>query len=153
MGALVKRTPFVRTAGENHNLRMKFHRDKSLWRRAVRKAVERADQVSQGHMRGKFIGMGEMYETARQIKKIGDRGVRLRYRMDDYAIVKRDRVHEGISSACKLLEGASKVIQAIAQKQGTPLFDFPLFVSELATTSEVELGAQDALKSLMEDLK
>jgi len=72
--------------------------------------------------------------------------------MDDYGIVKRNRVHESIAGTCKLLEAASKVIQAIAEKQGTPLVDFPLFVSELAATSTVELGAQDALKQLMEDV-
>jgi len=145
-------TNFVRTKTESRAHRSKFFRDKWLWRQQVVKAVIRADAVSERHMRGKFIGMGDMYEAAGQIKKIGDRGVRLRYRMDDYGVIKRERVHESIAASCKLLETASKVIQKISEKQGTPLIDFPLFISELASSSSVELGAQDALKQLMEEV-
>ena len=134
-------------------LRMKFHRDKSLWRKAVQKVINCADDIAQAHMRGDYISMGVIYATARKIAKVGERGVRLRHRMDDYGIIKRERVHESIASACKLLETASKVIQAITEKQGTPLIEFPLFISELAASSSVELGAQDALKQLMEDVK
>ena len=142
----------MRTHKEVHALRMRFHRDKSLWRKAVKRAIARADIISQAHMQGDYVSMGVLYEGARNIAKTGERGIRLRHRMDDYAIVKRNRVHESIAGTCKLLEAASKVIQTIAEKQGTPLIDFPLFVSELAATSSVELGAQDALKQLMEDM-
>ena len=131
---------------------MKFHRDKSLWRRGVAKVIIGVDRIAQAHMCGDFLGMGVLYESAHKITAIGERGIRLRHRMDDYGIVKRDRVHESIAGACKLLQAASAVVQKIAEKQGTPLIDFPLFVSELAATSSTELGAQDALKQLMEDI-
>lgn len=134
-------------------LRMRFHRSKSLWRRAVTRAILGADKIAKQHMVGDYISMGAFYESAQEIFAAGQRGVRLRHRMDEFGIIRRERVHESIAGTCKLLQTASAIIQKIAEKQGTPLIDFPLFVSELAATSTTELGAQNALKQLMEDME
>ena len=141
---------FVPTKPENKT-RAKFHRDKAGWRKTVKVVIIATDNMCQSHMRGDYVSMGVLYETGRRVAKVGERGVRLRHRMDDHGIVKRERVHESIASTCKLLEAASKIIQTIAEKQGTPLIEFPLFISELAASSTMELGAQDALKQLMEE--
>ena len=133
--------------------RSAFFRDKAVWRRRVKRVIKVADNISQAHMQGDYISMGVLYEGGRDIFKTGERGVLLRHRMDDYGVIQRDKVHESIASTCKLLQNASEVIQKIAEKQGTALVDFPLFESPLAATSKQELGAQDALKSLMEEVE
>ena len=133
-------------------VRARFFRDKAVWRRKVKRVVKVADDIAQAHMQGDYISMGVVYEGAREIFVTGERGILLRHRMDDYGVIKRDRVHESFASTCKLLQSASEVIQKIAEKQGTPLVDFPLFESSLAATSKQELGAQDALKSLMKEI-
>ena len=131
-------------------VRARFFRDKAVWRRRVKRVVKLTDAICQAHMQGDYISMGVLYESGREVFGAGERGVLLRHRMDDYGVIQRDRVHESIASTCKLLQSASEVIQKIAEKQGTALVDFPLFESPLAATSTQELGAQDALKSLME---
>ena len=131
-------------------LRSRFFHDKAVWRRRVKLVIKLADNISQAHMQGDYVSMGILYESARKVFAMGERGVLLRHRMDDYGVIQRDKVHESIASTCKLLQSASEVIQKIAEKQGTALVDFPLFESSLAVTSKQELGAQDALKSLME---
>lgn len=137
----------------NEKVRARFFRDKAVWRRRVKRVVHLADQICQRHMQGEYIPMGVMYESARAVFVTGERGILLRHRMDDYGVIKRDKVHESIASTCKLLQSASEVIQKIAEKQGTALVDFPLFESSLAATSKQELGAQDALKSLMAEVE
>ncbi len=132
--------------------RGRYFRDKAVWRRRVKRVIILADKICQRHMQGDYIGMGVMYEGGREIFAAGERGVLLRHRMDDYGVIQRDRVHESFAASCKLLQSASEVIQKIAEKQGTPLIDFPVWESPLAATSSQELGAQDALKSLMEDV-
>ncbi len=134
-------------------LRDRYYRDKAVWRKRVKRVVEIADGISKRHMTGDYISMGAIYEGARKVFETGKRGVFLRHRMDDYAIIRRDRVHESFASTCKLLEAVSAVLKKIAEKQGTPFDELPVFVSELAATSSVELGAQDALKQLMEDVE
>lgn len=138
---------------DDNATRMKFHRNKNLWRRKVKKVIEKADDMSQLHMQGKYISMGRLYETAREIAKAGERGLQLRSQMGDYRVKQRERIHESIAATCKLLESASKVCEQIADKQGTPLVDFPVFVSDLRTSSDVELGANDALKKLIEGVE
>ncbi len=130
--------------------RSKFFSDKAVWRRRVRRVTKLADKIAQSHMQGDYISMGVLFESGREILAAGNRGVLLRHRMDDYGIIQRDKVHESIASTCKLLQSCSEVIRKIAEKQGTSLFDYPIFESPLAATSKQELGAQDALKSLME---
>ena len=139
-----------RTMTADEKVRSRFFRDKAVWRRRVKRVVKMADDISQAHMQGDYISMGVLYESGRAVFATGERGILLRHRMDDYGVIQRDRVHESIASTCKLLQSASEVIQKIADKQGTALIDFPLFESRLAATSKQELGAQDALKSLME---
>ena len=138
----------ILTADEK--VRARFFRDKAVWRRRVKRVIKLADDICQSHMQGDYISMGVLYESGREVFATGERGVLLRHRMDDYGVIKRDKVHESIASTCKLLQSASEVIQKVAEKQGTALIDFPLFESPLAATSKQELGAQDALKSLME---
>ncbi len=140
----------IRTDAEK--VRARFFRDKAVWRRKVKWVINLADDICQSHMQGNYISMGVLYESARQVFITGERGVLLRHRMDDYGVIKRDRVHESFASTCKTLQSASQVIQKITEKQGTPLIDFPLFESSLAATSKQELGAQDALKSLMKEI-
>jgi hypothetical protein len=130
--------------------RMKFHRKKNVWRRQVKRHIEAADAVARDHVNGIHISMGRLYETARNIAKTGDRGLQLRASMKSYDIQRVDRVHESIASTCKLLESASKVMEGIADKQGTPLVDFPLFTSDLHVTSDIALGANEALEALMQ---
>ena len=133
-------------------VRARFFRDKATWRRRVARVVRLADNICRNHIQGDYIGMGVLYKGGREIFAAGERGVLLRHRMDDYGVIQRDRVHESIASTCKLLQSAGEAIQKIAEKQGTALVDFPLFESPLAATSKQELGAQDALKSLMNDI-
>ena len=137
---------------DTEKARARFFRDKAVWRRGVKRVIKLADTICQRHMQGDYIGMGVLYEGGRAIFATGERGVLLRHRMDDYGVIQRDRVHESFASTCKLLQSASEIIQKIAEKQGTPLVEFPIFESPLAATSSQELGAQDALKSLMEDV-
>jgi len=139
-----------RTLTADEKVRARFFRDKAVWRRRVKRVIKLADDICQAHMQGDYISMGVLYESGREVFTAGERGVLLRHRMNDYGVIKRDKVHESIASTCKLLQSASEVIQKIAEKQGTALIDFPLFESNLAATSKQELGAQDALKSLME---
>jgi hypothetical protein len=141
-----------RTLTPEAKVRSRFFRDKAVWRRRVKRVIALADSISQRHMQGDYISMGDLYESGREVFATGERGVLLRHRMDGYGVIRRERVHESIASTCKLLQSASEVIQKIADKQGTALVDFPVFVSSLAATSSQELGAQDALKSLMEDI-
>jgi len=137
---------------KDKKLRMRFHRDKSVWRKRVRKAVRTADFIAQQHISGDFISMGVLYEGGRKIAEAGKRGVRLRHRMDDHGIIKRELVHERIAGTCKLLQTASAVIKKVAEAQGTPLIDFPVFESSLAVSSTIELTGHDALKNLTEAL-
>lgn len=134
----------------NDKHRLKFHRTKNIWRRGVKRHIETVDDISSRHMQGKHISMGVLYEAARNVAKAGERGLQLRGRMDEYGVIQRSRVHESIAATCKLLESASKVLEKVADKQGTPLIDFPVFTSDLNATSDIELGANDALKALME---
>ena len=137
---------------KDKKLRMRFHRDKSVWRKRVRNVIATADSIAQRHMSGDFISMGVLYEGGRKIAETGKRGVRLRHRMDDHGIIKREHVHESIAGTCKLLQAASAVIKKVAEEQGTPLIDFPVFESGLAVSSTIELTGHDALQSLTEAL-
>ena len=145
--------PTTKKITEPERVRARFFSDKAKWRMRVRRVVKLADNICQAHMQGDYIGMGVLYESARAIFRTGERGVLLRHRMDDYGVIQRDKVHESMASACKLLQSASEVIQKIAEKQGTALADFPLFESPLHATSKQELGALDALKALTEEVE
>ena len=130
-----------------------FHRAKSEWRRHVHDLTIQVDSISERHNQGKRIGMGQLYEVAHAIAKVGGKGEALRGRMDDYDVIKRDRVHESIAASCRLLETASGILQLIAEKQGLPLVDFPAYTSELAVTSDIETGAVEAFEQLRKELE
>lgn len=130
-----------------------FHRSKSEWRTQVRDLTLAVDGISERHNQGKRIGMAQLYEIAHDIAKTGTDGEALRGRMDDYDVIKRDRVHESIAASCRLLETCSGILQLIAEKQGLPLVDFPAYTSELAVTSDIETGAVEAFEQLRKELE
>ncbi len=126
---------------------------KAQWRMRVKTAVIAADEISARHNRGKHISMGELYEAAHRLSKLGNAGETLRGRMDEFGVKQRQRIHDSIAATCQLVESATKVLELITSIQGTPLVGFPVYVSDLDASAEVETDALEAFEMLKKEVE
>ncbi len=133
--------------------RNSFSVSKSRWKKQVEKVILRVDDIASIFATGERIGMGALYGTAHKLAHVGERGIELRRRLEATPKISRiDNIHESIASACKLVEIASKTLEYIADKQNTPLIDFPVFVSNLHVTSKVDTGRLEAFEKLRKEM-
>lgn len=126
---------------------------KGAWRLKASAITRKVDDVASRHISGKHIPMGELYELAYKVARIGEQGIALRGRMKEFGVKQQQRVHVSFASTCKLLESASRILERIAEVQGTPLIAFPLFVSDLEATTEIETEALAALDELKKEVE
>ena len=125
---------------------------KSRWRKRTRKVLMRFDAMVGRHNKGLHISMGDLYELARTIAELGDRGVALRVDMP-HEVTRRETTGRGLAALCAQLESASRALERVAIRQNTPLVEFPTFVNRLYVSSEVDAGALSALEEMMKEVE
>lgn len=124
---------------------------KSRWRKALRRTVKSVDDLVSRSNKGIHIPMSDLYFLGRQVADVGQRGITLRVELPPG--IKVGPPAEMLAGACKVLESASRVLEAIAVRQHTPLVDFPRFVSSLHVKAEVDIGALAALDDLVKEVE
>ena len=120
---------------------------KSRWRKRTRKVLTRFDAMVGRHNKGLHISMGDLYELARTIAELGERGVNLRVEMPP-ELVRRETTGRGLAALCSQLESASRSLERVAMRQNTPLIEFPQFVNKLYVSADLEAGALSALEEM-----
>lgn len=126
---------------------------KGAWRAKARDLTCRVDDIASRHISGKHVPMADLYELAYKVSVLGEYGIALRGRMREFDIKQQQQVHTSFAATCKLLESASKILERIMEVQGTPLVAFPLFVSDLDATTEIETEALAALAELKREVE
>ncbi|MGH8655137.1 MAG: hypothetical protein ACREYE_24535 [Gammaproteobacteria bacterium] len=123
---------------------------KSRWRKRARRILKTFDAVAASHNKGIHVSMGTLYELARTIADVGERGVGLRVEMPG-DVMRRAHAGRSLAAVCSQLESASKSLERIAVRQNTPLVDFPTFDNKLYVMADVDTGALEALEKMVEE--